>query len=253
MKSMFDLTGKKALVVGGAGDLGRHMLEALAEAGAEAAVLGRGERTRNIADILREKNYPVTPIFADLSDRVELEAAFLKAMEALGGRIDILVNAAGIQKRHPSEEFPIDDWDVVLEINLTATFLCCQMAAGYMLRQGSGKIINVASMLSYFGGITVPAYAASKGGIAQLTKALANEWASKGLNVNAIAPGYMDTKMNTALVNDPVRSKEILGRIPQRRWGLGEDMKGVTVFLASAASDYVNGAIIAVDGGYLGR
>ena len=152
-----------------------------------------------------------------------------------------------------SEEFPLEDWEFVLNINLTAVFSLCQMAANQFFKQNSkGKIINVASMLSFFGGYTVPAYAASKGGVAQITKAFCNEWASKGININAVAPGYMDTEMNTALTNpDNPRFKEITNRIPANRWGKPEDMKGPVVFLASDASDYLNGAIIPVDGGYL--
>lgn len=252
MTNLFDITGKRALVVGGAGDLGQSMAEALAEAGAKVVILGRGERTQNVAAALCKRGLWVETVMADLSYEDQWETSFKETLAVLGG-IDILVNTAGIQRRHPSEKFPLEDWNNVIQLNLTVTFRFCQLAAEQMIVQGSGKIINVASMLSFFGGITVPAYAASKGGVAQLTKALANEWAGKGLNVNAISPGYMDTKMNTALVNDPGRSAEILARIPQHRWGTGEDMKGITVFLASSASNYMNGANIPVDGGYLGR
>lgn len=251
--SLFDLQGKTAIVVGGAGDLGQAMLEALAEAGANTVVIGRGEKTESLAAKLRERGLSVTAVLADISDRAQVDSSFNDAVSALGGAVDILVNAAGVQRRHFSEDFPIEDWDLVLEVNLTASFRYCQLAANNMIPRGKGKIINVASMLSFFGGYTVPAYAASKGGIAQMTKALANEWAGKGINVNAVAPGYMATKLNTALMNDPGRSTEILARIPQHRWGKPEDMKGVTVFLAGAGSDYVNGAIIPIDGGYLGR
>jgi 2-deoxy-D-gluconate 3-dehydrogenase len=174
-------------------------------------------------------------------------------MQVLGGRLDILVNAAGIQRRHPSESFPEKDWDDVLAINLSATFFYCQLAANSMIPVGSGKIINIASIMSTCGGITIPAYVASKGGVGQLTKSLSNDWAAKGLHINAIAPGYMATKLNSALMADPVRSADILARVPQKRWGTGQDLKGITVFLASSASDYVNGTIIPVDGGYLGR
>lgn len=252
MKNLFDLSGKKAIVVGGAGDLGYSMLEALNEYGAETVVIGRGERTKSTAEKLLLKGYHCHAVYAELSRREEIQRSFEEAIHILKG-IDILVNAAGVQHREKSEEFSAKDWDRVMEINLYVTFRYCQLAARKMIQQGSGKLINIASMLTYFGGYTVPAYAASKGGVGQLTKALANEWAGKGINVNAIAPGYMDTKMNTALITDPVRNQEILARIPQHRWGLGEDMKGAVVFLASSASDYVNGTIIAVDGGYLGR
>jgi len=251
--NLFDLTGKKAIVVGGAGDLGRSMLKALVEAGAHAAVIGRGEKIKELASQMREQGLVVFPVLADISERAQIDNSFAEALSLLGGRVDILVNAAGIQKRHKCEEFPLEDWDAVLEINLTAPFRYCQLAAKNMIANGGGKIINVTSLLSFFGGLTVPAYSASKGGLAQLTKAMSNEWAGKGININGIAPGYMDTKMNVALVNDPSRNTEILARIPQHRWGTGDDLKGITVFLASAASDYVNGAIIPVDGGYLGR
>lgn len=171
----------------------------------------------------------------------------------LDSHIDILLNTAGIQRRYKSEEFPEKDWDEVLAVNLTAIFFFCQLAANTMIPQGGGKIINVASINSFLGGITIPAYAASKGGVAQLTKALSNDWAAKGINVNAIAPGYMDTRLNTALIGDSVRSSEVLLRTPKKRWGTGEDMKGIAVFLASEASDYITGAVIPVDGGYLAR
>jgi 2-deoxy-D-gluconate 3-dehydrogenase len=173
-------------------------------------------------------------------------------LQKLGG-LDILVVSHGTQRRHPAEEFPVEDWDAVLEVNLTSMFLLDQLAGRVMLAQGKGKIINIASMLTFIGGITVPAYAAAKGGVAQLTKALSNEWAGRGVNVNAIAPGYMATEMTEALIANPDRNRMILARIPAGRWGEPDDMKGAVVFLASDASDYVNGAIIPVDGGWLGR
>jgi 2-deoxy-D-gluconate 3-dehydrogenase len=169
------------------------------------------------------------------------------------GTLDILVVNHGIQRRAPAADFSIEDWDAVLEVNLTSMFLLDQLAGRVMLARGKGKIINVASLLSYQGGITVPAYAAAKGGVAQLTRALSNEWAARGVNVNAIVPGYMDTDLNAALIADPERNRGILARIPAGRWGRPEDLKGVAVFLASDASDYVSGALIPVDGGWLGR
>lgn len=253
MQEMFDLSGKKAIVVGGAGDLGYSMVEALVEAGAECAVIDISSKVHTIATALSECAYTVYPIRADISDRRQIDQSYHQALEYLKGRVDILVNAAGIQRRYPSEIFPAKDWDAVLAINLSAPFFYCQLAANTMIPNGGGKIINVASIQSYCGGVTIPAYVATKGGIGQLTKTLSNDWAAKGINVNAIAPGYMDTQLNTALMADPVRSAEILARIPQKRWGCGEDMKGITVFLASSASDYVNGTVIPVDGGYLGR
>lgn len=253
MLEMFNLSGKNAVVVGGAGDLGMAMLEALVEAGARAAVIDVSESVHEVAKSLSASGYAVHSVQADISCRDQIRSSYAKSLEFLSDRVDILVNSAGIQRRHPSEVFPEKDWDDVLAVNLSATFFYCQFAANTMIPQGGGKIINVASIQYYCGGITIPAYVASKGGVGQLTKALSNDWGSKGINVNAIAPGYMDTKLNVALMNDPVRSAEILGRIPQKRWGTGEDLKGIAVFLASSASDYVNGTIIPVDGGYLGR
>ena len=171
----------------------------------------------------------------------------------LGGKIDILLNDAGVQRRNHCEDFTLEDWDTVINVNLNAVFVLCQLAGREMLKQGSGKIINMASMLSFFGGFTVPAYAASKGAVAQLTKALSNEWAGKNIQVNAIAPGYMATEMNTALINDNGRNTEILARIPAGRWGTAKDMKGLAVFLASDASNYISGAVIPLDGGYLAK
>ena len=253
MLEKFNLKGKKAIVVGGAGDLGLSMLEGLVEAGAEAVVIDISDNIFDIATNLSARGFAVHPIKSDISDRKQIRESYEEAMKILDNHLDILLNTAGIQRRYKSEEFPEKDWDEVIAINLTATFLFCQLAANTMIPQGGGKIINVASLISFFGGITIPAYAASKGGVAQLTKALSNDWAAKGINVNAIAPGYMDTKLNTALIGDPVRSGEVLLRTPKKRWGTGEDMKGIAVFLASEASDYITGTVIPVDGGYLAR
>ncbi|WMJ83525.1 SDR family oxidoreductase [Oscillospiraceae bacterium LTW-04] len=250
--NLFDLTGKKAIVTGGAGGLGLGITEGLLEAGAEVAIVARSAAADEAARAFYEKGYRCHAVRGDVSDASSRKALFERAVAVLDG-LDILVNNAGIQRRHPSEEFPLEDWQAVLDTNLTALFAMCQLAGQYFLQNGGGKIINLASMLSFFGGYTVPAYAAAKGGVAQLTKALANEWAGRGICVNAIAPGYMDTPMNVALINDPVRNDEILKRIPAKRWGTPADMKGPAVFLASSASDYLNGAIIPVDGGYLGR
>lgn len=248
----FDLTGKKAIVTGAAQGLSNGMAEGLMEAGAEVVILDLSPKTEEAAASFAAKGFKCHGIRVNLGIREEREKAFAKAVEVLGG-LDILINGAGVQRRHKSEEFPLEDWDFVLNVNLTTVFAMCQLAAREYLKQGSGKIINIASMLSFFGGYTVPAYAASKGGVAQITKAFANEWAGKGININALAPGYMDTEMNVALINDPNRNHEILSRIPAGRWGTPEDMKGVVIFLASHASDYLNGAIIPVDGGYLSR
>lgn len=250
--NMFDLTGKKAIVTGAAQGLAHGVAEGLMEAGAEVVIIDISGGTEEAAKAFRDRGFAAHAVRANLGDRQQLCDAFDKALELLGGRLDILVPAAGVQRRHKSEEFPMEDWDFVLNVNLTAVFQMCQLAGQVMLKQGSGKIINFASMLAFFGGYTVPAYAASKGGVAQITKAFANEWASKGINVNAIAPGYMATTMNTGILQDEQRNASITARIPAGRWGTAEDLKGVVVFLASRASDYLNGAVIPVDGGYLG-
>ena len=253
MTSLFDLSGKRALVTGGGRGLGLGMATGLAEAGAKVVIIGSSAAAEKSAQALREKGLDVTGLRGDLSDRDGLPVLFDQAVALLGGGIDILLNNAGVQRRNHCEDFTLEDWDTVLNVNLSTVFVLCQLAGRKMLAQGGGKIINMASMLSFFGGFTVPAYAASKGGVAQLTKALSNEWAGKNIQVNAIAPGYMDTEMNTALVNDEGRNSEILGRIPAHRWGRPEDMKGRAVFLASHASDYITGAVIPVDGGYLAK
>jgi 2-deoxy-D-gluconate 3-dehydrogenase len=244
---LFSVEGKRALVTGASAGLGRGMAEALVAGGAQVAISGRSGRVLTVAE-----ETGAIPLQADLSDREQALALVDRAVDGLGG-LDILVNNAGAQRRHPAEEFPLDEWDYVLEVNLDAVWILAQAAGRQMLAQGRGKIINIASVLSFFGGITVPAYAASKGGVVQLTKALSNEWAGRGINVNAIAPGYMDTEMTSALVGNPQREPLILARIPAGRWGTPNDLKGVTIFLASAASDYVHGIVLPVDGGYLGR
>lgn len=249
---MFNLDGKKAIVTGGASGLAYGIAEGLMEAGADLVIIDIAGQTEEVARKFSERGFTCHGVRANLGDRKELEEAFNKSVDLLGGNLDILVPAAGIQRRNKIEDFSLEDWDAVININLSAVFSLCQMAARVMLKNGSGKIINIASMLSYFGGYTVPAYAASKGGVAQLTKAMANELASQGINVNAIAPGYMATKMNINIIEDEARNESITNRIPAKRWGTPEDLKGVAVFLSSEASDYINGAIIPVDGGYLG-
>ena len=249
MLEMFSLEGKKAIVTGGCQGLGNGIVQAYLKAGADVVIIDINPETGKIASNLSDKCHGVQ---ADLGIRTELHEAFNKAVELLGG-LDIIVNNAGVQRRSVSEDFSIEDWDQVIEVNLTSVFELCQLAGRKMIDQGHGKIINIASMLSFFGGFTVPAYAASKGGVAQLTKTLANEWASKGINVNAIAPGFCDTDLNTAIIADENRFKQITQRIPAGRWGNPGDFGGIAVFLASDASAYINGAIIPVDGGYLGR
>jgi 2-dehydro-3-deoxy-D-gluconate 5-dehydrogenase len=248
---MFNIEGKKAIVTGGSKGLGHGMAEALLEAGCEVVLIGSSDTVFESAEAFRKRGFPCNAVKADLRTRAEVYSSFEASLAHLDGDIDVLVTSAGIQRRHSAEDFPIEEWDEVLNINLNAVFIQCQLAGRIMLKKGRGKIINVASMACFFGGQTIPAYSASKGGVMQLTKELSNDWISRGVNVNAVAPGYMATEMNTALLANEVRNKQISERIPAQRWGTPQDMKGITVFLASSASDYVTGAIIPVDGGYL--
>lgn len=228
------------------------MAEGLLEEGCEVVIVGSSEGVHRVAEEFHSRGFACHGVQADLGSREQTLACFRSCMELLGGDLDILVNAHGIQRRHQPEEFPLSDWDDVISVNLSSVFVLCQEAGRVMLPKGRGKIISIASMISFFGGQAIPAYAASKGGVAQLTKALSNDWAGKGIQINAIAPGYMATDMNTALM-DPAnpRYQQITDRIPAHRWGTSDDMKGICVFLASPASDYITGAVIPVDGGYL--
>ena len=248
---LFRIEGNKAIVTGGTRGLGRGMAEALLEAGCEAAIVGASESVFRVGDEFRSRGFKCHAVRADLSRREEALSSFDECLAALGGDLDILITAAGIQRRSSAELFPLEDWDDVLEVNLSSVFVYCQKAGRAMLRKGRGKIINVSSMVAHFGGQTVPAYTASKAGVTQLTRELSNDWFGRGINVNAVAPGYMHTDMCDSLVKDPVRGRQILERIPAGRWGTPADLKGATIFLASAASDYLGGAIIPVDGGYL--
>lgn len=249
----FDISGRRAVVTGAAGGLGRGIAEGLLEANASVAMIDVSPRLENTV-IELSAIYPggVWGVHGDLCGTAAREDAFQQAVSKLGGGPDILINCAGVQRRAPCEEYTLEDWDLVMEVNLRAVFHLCRLAGKRMLAAGGGKIVNIASMLSFFGGRQVPAYATSKGGVAQLTKALANAWAGRGVNVNAIAPGYMATEMNDALLRDAARSESILSRIPAGRWGRPEDLKGLAVFLCSPAADYIHGAIIPADGGYLG-
>ncbi|MCR8630036.1 SDR family oxidoreductase [Paenibacillus radicis (ex Xue et al. 2023)] len=249
---LFDLEGKVAAISGATRGIGRSMAMALAEAGADIALLQRSPDQMELKEQIENLGRKCAIIPCDLENTAQVKAAIPNVIDQFG-TIDILVNNAGIQRRSPSVDFLESDWDDVLQINLKVVWLLCQEAGRYMVPRGKGKIINTASLLSYQGGITVPAYAAAKGGVAQLTKALANEWAKHHVNVNAIVPGYIATDMNTALINDPVRSTQILNRIPAERWGNPDDFKGTVVYLASEASNYVHGHLLAVDGGWLGR
>lgn len=247
----FRLGGKRALVTGCSRGIGRSMAIALAEAGADiVGVSATLEADSEVERSVRALGREFSGHDVDLSDRASV-VAFADTIAAQ--QIDILVNNAGTIRRAPAAEHPMADWDHVLEVNLSAQFVLTQAVARGMLHRGKGKVVFTASLLSFQGGITVPAYAASKGAIAQLTKACANEWAGKGINVNAIAPGYVETDNTGALRADADRSSSILARIPQNRWGTPEDYKGPVVFLASAASDYVNGEVLVVDGGWMGR
>lgn len=249
---MFCLDGKVAAVTGATRGIGKQMAIALAEAGATIALLQRNTTDDTVQKEIEELGRKAIIVACKLEDPTQVKQAIPTVVEQLGS-IDILVNNAGIQRRSPSLAFPEDDWDDVINVNLKAVWLLCQEAGKYMVPQKKGKIINMASLLSFQGGLTVPAYAAAKGGVAQLTKALANEWAKENVNVNAIVPGYIATDMNEALILDETRNKQILERIPAGRWGTAEDFSGVVVFLASDASNYIHGHLLAVDGGWLGR
>ena len=249
----FNLTGKVALVTGVGQGLGHGMAVALAEAGADIAGLYLADcsLTETAVTALGCRFLPIQANLqtASVDDLNQMVANIQSEL----GSLDILVNNAGIIRRAPAVDFSETDWNAVIQINLNALFFLSQAAGRVMVAQGSGKIINIASMLSFQGGITVPAYTAAKSAVAGLTKALANEWAASGVNINAIAPGYMATDNTTALRADEKRNAAILERIPAARWGTPEDLSGITVFLASAASDYLNGAVIPVDGGWLAR
>jgi 2-deoxy-D-gluconate 3-dehydrogenase len=247
----FSLAGKVALVTGASRGLGEGIAIGLAEAGADLVVHASAPPSA-AARAIEQRGRRAVALGADLADRRAMDRLAQDAIAAFG-RIDILVNNAGTIKRQPAAEHSDEWWDTVIEVNLSSMFRLSRAIGGHMLERGSGKIVNVASLLSFQGGITVPGYAAAKGGVAQLTKALANEWAPRGINVNAIAPGYMATDNTAALRADPVRSRQIMERIPAGRWGTPADLAGAAVFLASPASDYVNGHVLAVDGGWLGR
>jgi 2-deoxy-D-gluconate 3-dehydrogenase len=250
--SSFRLDGLAALVTGAATGIGAAIATALAEAGADVACHGNNRPPDATCERVRALGRRALPLRGDLAER-ETPAILVDAAAGAFGRIDILVNNAGLIKRAPAVEVPADEWETVIQVNLTSVFRMCQEAGRRMLAQGRGKIVNVASLLSFQGGITVPAYAASKGGVAQLTKALANEWAARGVNVNAIAPGYVRTENTAALQKDPTRSRQILERIPAGRWAEPEDLGGAAVFLSAPASDYINGHVLVVDGGWMGR
>ncbi|HKO50774.1 MAG TPA: 2-dehydro-3-deoxy-D-gluconate 5-dehydrogenase KduD [Polyangiaceae bacterium] len=248
----FNLEGKVALVTGSSTGIGAAIANGLARAGADVICHGRGDEAQAPSEAIKKNGRRSVAISADLSDREAQQAFAANAMSAFG-RIDLLINNAGSIRRSPAVDYSDADWDFLLEVNLTAPFRLSRTIGKLMIEQGGGRIVNIASLLSFQGGILVPGYAASKGGVAQLTKALANEWASKGVNVNAIAPGYIATKNTEALRADPNRSRQILERIPAGRWGDPDDIAGAAVFLCSDAARYVTGHVLTVDGGWMGR
>ena len=246
----FTLEGKRAIVTGGARGIGNGAARGLYECGAEVVLIDKLEKVKEAAKAID----PVRAhaIVQDLHGKEAVHKACKEAVEILGG-VDILVNCAGVQFRTVAKDFPVDKWEDVLSVNLSTTFYMCQEAGAYMLEQGSGSIVNIASMLAYFGGHWIPAYAASKGGVAQVTKSLSNEWAPHGVRVNAIAPGYIATDLNTSQRENREEERWILNRVPIGRWGTPEDLQGLIIFLASEASAFITGAVIPIDGGYLAR
>jgi 2-deoxy-D-gluconate 3-dehydrogenase len=251
MSYLFDLSGRVAIVTGANTGIGQAIALALAEAGADIAAVGRTSAQETVEKV-RALGREAEIVSADLSSIEPVDRIVAETLDKLGG-LDILVNNAGIIRRADSVDFSEADWDAVIDTNLKSTFFLAQAAGRHMIANGRGKIINIASMLTFQGGIRVPSYTASKSGVGGLTKLLANEWSAKGVNVNAIAPGYISTNNTTALREDEARNKSITDRIPAGRWGKPSDLGGAAVFLASSASDYVDGHVLAVDGGWLAR
>jgi 2-deoxy-D-gluconate 3-dehydrogenase len=252
MLNSFKLDDKTAIVTGGNRGLGEAVSLGLAQSGANIVIVQSSSKETDVVQKIRSLGRKCLVIQFDLNQSSKVQHIVDRILEQFG-TIDILVNNAGVQRRSPSAEFSEEDWDTVMNVNSKAVFFLCQAVGKVMIEQGKGKIINMASVLSFQGGLTVPAYAASKGAVAQFTKSLSNEWTKLGINVNAIAPGYMATEMNTALIHDEVRSSQILQRIPAGRWGNPEDLVGGVIYLASEASNYVNGEILTIDGGWMGR
>ncbi|MBJ3775822.1 SDR family oxidoreductase [Acuticoccus mangrovi] len=254
MATDIDLSGKTALVTGANRGIGTAIAQALAAAGADiiGASAAQPLDGGDVAEAVGRAGRRFTPYRCDFSDRAAT-LAFLDRLEAESPPVDILVNNAGLIRRAPAAEHPMADWDLVLEVNLSAPFLVTQRIGGGMIARGGGKVIFIASLLSFQGGINVPGYAAAKGGLAQITKAFANEWAGKGVNVNAVAPGYVATDNTQALQDDPGRSRELMARVPAGRWGAPQDIAGPVLFLASPLAAFVHGAVLPVDGGWMGR
>ncbi|MEO6401327.1 MAG: 2-dehydro-3-deoxy-D-gluconate 5-dehydrogenase KduD [Vicinamibacteria bacterium] len=250
---LFSLEGRVALVTGASRGIGAQIAKAFAEAGADVAVHGNTTPAENTCEAVRGFGRKAVAVVADIGDPAAPDRLVAETVAGLG-RLDIVVNNAGIIRRGPTVDTTDEDWHAVINVNLHGVFRLCRAAGRHMLGSGNGgKIINIASLLSFQGGLNVPAYAASKSAVAGLTREMSNEWAGKGINVNAIAPGYFKTDNTEALQNDATRNRQILERIPAGRWGDTADLDGAAVFLASRASDYVNGQILAVDGGWLGR
>jgi 2-deoxy-D-gluconate 3-dehydrogenase len=249
----FKLDGKTALVTGASAGLGAAIAVALAEAGANVVAHGNSREPDKTCELIKGSGRRSLAVRGNLGDKNVPQQLMAQTLDEFG-RLDILINNAGTIRRAPAVDYSEEDWATVIEVNLSSVFRLSQLAGKHMIETGhGGKIVNIASLLSFQGGITVPAYAASKGGVAQLTKALANEWAKYGINVNAIAPGYMRTDNTAALQADETRNRQILERIPAGRWGEPDDLAGPAVFLSSSASNYLNGHILVVDGGWLGR
>jgi 2-dehydro-3-deoxy-D-gluconate 5-dehydrogenase len=249
----FRLDNKVALVTGAATGLGAAIAQALGEAGARIACHGNTRSPQDTCDTITSNGGVAYPLTGDLS-QTQTPADLIRETLSHFGQLDILINNAGTIRRAPATDYSEADWSTVIAVNLSSVFRLSQLAGKHMIEtKRGGKIVNIASLLSFQGGITVPAYAAAKGGVAQLTKALANEWAQHGINVNAIAPGYMRTTNTAALQADEVRNRQILERIPAGRWGEPKDLAGAAVFLSAPASDYVNGHLLVVDGGWMGR
>ena len=251
MNTLFDLTGKIAMVTGSSTGLGQGMSLGLASAGADLVLVDRVESDET-ANAIMTMGRRALSLVADLSSMEQIQKVVDDAVTAFG-KIDILVNNAGTIRRTPAIDFSEKDWDEVMAINAKTVFFLSQAVGRDMMKRKQGKIINIASLLSFSGGITVPSYSASKGAVAQITKALANEWGQHGLNINAIAPGYMVTNNTANLRKDAERTRQISERIPMSRWGTPEDLQGAAIFLASKASDYVNGHVLLVDGGWMAR
>jgi 2-deoxy-D-gluconate 3-dehydrogenase len=249
---LFSLEGKKALVTGASRGIGKAVAVGLARAGADVALVSRGDTLLQTAQEIEKLGRKALTVQEDLS-RPEAAEEVVRATVKKFGRLDILVNNAGTTRRAPVEDYSDEDWKVVIELNLNAVFRLCRAAGKVMLAQGYGKIVNVASLMSFQGGINIPAYTASKHAVAGLTKSFANEWAGRNITVNAIAPGYVLTEVTAPLQKDRVRNRQILERIPQGRWAEPEDMVGAVIFLASDASRYVQGHVLVVDGGWLSR